>query len=223
MAKRRWMAPALVLSGVLAACSGDAPQGERDAGTRTWDSTLRQELLSMAAADQEVREGFGPDALGDTAFMGRMARTDSAHTRRLRELVDSLGWPEADAVGSEGLEAAFLLVQHAADPAFRARMLPRVEEDVRAGHLDPQDYALLVDRVRQQEGRLQLYGTQLSMDAGDEGLRLDPIEDSAGVDARRAALGLPPLATYLDLVEEQTGVDVIGHEPAADTTGGVQG
>ncbi len=133
--------------------------------------------------------------------------------------MDSLGWPTLDAVGQAGLEAAFLLVQHATDPEFQQRMLPRVEADVRAGRLNPQDYALLVDRTRQKQGKLQLYGTQLSMVPGSRQATLDPIADSANVDARREELGLPGLAEYLDLVEQQTGFDVVGHEPAPGSSG----
>jgi hypothetical protein len=174
----------------------------------------------MAALDQEVREGFGPDAVADTAFMGRMARTDTANTLRLRALMDSLGWPGPDDVGQEGMEGAFLLIQHATDPDFQRRVLPQVEADVRAGRLDPQDYALLVDRTRQREGLRQLYGTQISMRPGESQATLDPIEDSADVDARRSALGLPSLSTYLDLIERETGFDVVGHPPEPDSGSG---
>ena len=124
-------------------------------------------------------------------------------------------------MGTEGLEAAFLLLQHATDTAFQRRLLPEVEEDVRAGRLDPQDYALLVDRTRQHSGHRQLYGTQLTLVPGTREARLDPIEDSASVDERREALGLPPLERYLEVVEERTGFDVVGWEPTpADGAGG---
>lgn len=174
----------------------------------------------MKARDQEVRGGFGPETSADTAFMRRLARTDTVHTRRLSALVDSLGWPSVDEVGGEVLEAAFLLVQHSTDPDFQKRMLPRIEADVRAGRLNPQDYALLVDRTRQREGLLQLYGTQLSMGPGGGTATLDPIEESATVDVRREELGLPSLSRYLDIVEERTGFDVVGHEPAPDSGAG---
>jgi hypothetical protein len=51
---------------------------------------------------------------------------------------------------------------------------------------------MLEDRIRALEGRPQTFGTQLDWQAG----RLSPlpIEDEAGVDARRAKAGLSPLA-----------------------------
>jgi hypothetical protein len=69
-----------------------------------------------------------------------------------------------------------------------------VEAAYRAGQVDGQSVALLTDRVAKARGRLQIYGTQTTFQ-GSEPV-FDPIEDSAGVDARRARLGLLPLAVY---------------------------
>jgi hypothetical protein len=57
----------------------------------------------------------------------------------------------------------------------------------------------LTDRVEVKAGRPQIHGTQLSLANGR--WVLDPIRDSVGVDARRRAMGLPPLADYLRLVD----------------------
>ena len=48
--------------------------------------------------------------------------------------------------------------------------------------------------MRKAKGRPQVYGTQSTIRDGQA--IIDPIEDSAGLDARRAQLGLPPLAVY---------------------------
>jgi hypothetical protein len=61
---------------------------------------------------------------------------------------------------------------------------------------------MLEDRVRMFEGRPQLYGTQLEPD--DEGRpRPYPIEDPEGVDERRRAVGLEPLAERLARAEPE--------------------
>jgi hypothetical protein len=57
------------------------------------------------------------------------------------------------------------------------------------------EVALLIDRIEVKAGRPQIYGTQLSLKDGK--LVLDPLSDSAGVDARRRQMGLGPLAEYL--------------------------
>lgn len=161
----------------------------------------------MAREDQATRQGFGPETMTDTAFLGRMIRADSAHSRRLRSLVEAHGWPSVEGVGRQALEDAFLIVQHTPYEAWQRAMLANVEAGVRTRVLDAQDYALLYDRVQVHQGLPQRYGTQL--DAGTDGvLRLQPLEDPARVDSVRATLGLPPLAVYLSAVEESLGMKV---------------
>src|SRR5437870_12291511 len=61
------------------------------------------------------------------------------------------------------------------------------------GEVSPLNVAMLEDRIRTFEGRPQRYGTQFDW---DEHGRLSPLplEDPAGVDARRRATGPGPLA-----------------------------
>ena len=60
----------------------------------------------------------------------------------------------------------------------------------------PLEVAMLEDRIRTFEGRPQRYGTQFDWDEHGH-LSLLPLEDPAGVDARRRAIGLGPLAQDL--------------------------
>ena len=170
------------------------------------DSALRRELLAMGLEDQAVREGLTPATFSDTAFMGRMVRTDSALSIRLQEIIAQHGWPEADRLGTDAVHAAFLIVQHSPFPEFLRASLPHVEADVRAGRLDAQDYAALVDRVRDQAGQPQLYGTQYELIDGV--MIRSPVEDPANLDRRRAELGLMPIAEYERLLGELYEVEV---------------
>jgi hypothetical protein len=79
-----------------------------------------------------------------------------------------------------------------------------LEGAFRRGEAAGQDVALLTDRVRQGEGKLQLYGTQATITDG--GLVVDPIENPTELDRRRASLGLPPHAVYLRLLREAYGL-----------------
>ena len=58
--------------------------------------------------------------------------------------------------------------------------------------------ALLTDRVLLRQGKSQRYGSQFQM--GKNGLEPSPIEDETNVDARRAQMGMMPLADYLCMV-----------------------
>jgi hypothetical protein len=103
-------------------------------------------------------------------------------------------------VGSDGANAAFLLVQHAdRDTAFQASVLPLLERAYAAGDAEGPQVALLTDRLAVARGRRQVYGSQADIVGGR--VVLKPIADSASVDARRARVGLPPLADYVRLLD----------------------
>jgi hypothetical protein len=160
----------------------------------------REQLAERVRADQAVREGFGVGGVIDSAQGAAMARTDSANTAWLKTYVARWGWPTTAQIGKDAVEAAFLIVQHAVhDTAFMRAMLPAIEQAHRRGDLNGGAVALLTDRIEVKAGHPQIYGTQLSLKDGR--WVLDPIADSAGVDARRKGMGLPPLAEYLRIVD----------------------
>ncbi len=120
----------------------------------------------------------------------------------MRAIVRQYGWPGPELVGKDGTEAAFLLVQHS-NLAFQKEMLPLVQNAYRSGKLSGQSYALLLDRVLVGEGKPQVYGTQAKRFEEWKGKEpvLEPIEDEANVDKRRAEVGLSPLAEYIELLK----------------------
>jgi hypothetical protein len=142
------------------------------------------------------RDGKQPDS----ALIARLRAVDAENTAWLSALVARNGWPGRSLVGVDGADAAFVLVQHAdADTAFQARVLQLLARAYRTGEVTGQQLALLTDRVATARGNPQVYGTQLELVAGRAVLK--PLIDSAGVDGRRAAVGLPPLREYLRLID----------------------
>jgi hypothetical protein len=191
-----------VLIALGGACSRHAGAASGQLAAR--DTALRDELLRREAADQAVREQVvAAGRLGkepDRALSARRDTVDAENTRWLAETVARVGWPGHSMVGVDGADAAFVLVQHAdADTAFQARVLPLLERAYHAREATGPQLALLTDRVATARGRPQLYGTQVDLVASRAVLK--PILDSAGVDARRAAVGLPPLRVYLRLID----------------------
>ena len=79
-------------------------------------------------------------------------------------------------------------------------MLPLLDTLAQVGEVSGQDLALLTDRVLKQQGLPQRYGSQFDFEDG--AAILYPIRDSAGVDARRAAMGLMPLALYAGFLRQ---------------------
>ncbi|MBX6363719.1 MAG: hypothetical protein IRZ00_07620 [Gemmatimonadetes bacterium] len=163
-------------------------------------AAVRRELAEMGRADQAIREDFTPARMADTAFARRMWREDSACTARLREIVRAYGWPGPARAGKEAAEAAFLIVQHSPSREFRKEVLPILDSLARRGEAPLKDVALLTDRVLKEEGKPQRYGTQPGI--VDRKLVPYPVEDERTLDARRAAMGLPPMSEYLRLAEQ---------------------
>lgn len=121
---------------------------------------LRRELLKRLDRDQTIRNEWIKKGAQkpDEALMKRMRDIDSSNAARMRQIIKRYGWPGPEMVGQDGTEAAFLLVQHA-DYQLQKEMLPFVRDAYRAGKLEGQDYALLLDRVptaRAKEVCLQL-------------------------------------------------------------------
>ena len=165
---------------------------------------LRQELLKRVEQDQSIRNELIRKGVErpDPDVLARMRAIDTSNTERVRAIVRQHGWPSPELVGRDGAEAAFLIVQHS-DLAFQKEMLPLVEKAYRSGGLAGQSYALLLDRVLVGEGKPQVYGTQAKRfeEWKGEEVALEPIEDEANVDKRRAEVGLFPLAEYREMLK----------------------
>ncbi len=163
------------------------------------DEALRAALVSRGRQDQAVRDVFLAGHRQDSTDIQRMLDVDADNTRFLKHVVEARGWPGRSMVGSDGATAAFLIVQHSPDSLFMARVLPMLEKAYAAGEAEGQQVALLSDRVAVRRHQPQRYGTQASLVNGR--FVLDPIADSVHVDARRAQMGMPPVAAYMRILD----------------------
>lgn len=155
---------------------------------------LRKTILQMAKRDAVVRERLVADGSLFEGYHPEMQAVHEENAAALAQIVETHGWPGMSLVGKDGSEAAWIIAQHAIGlPGFQRRCLALLDEAARQGEAPAWQPAYLADRIRALEGRPQIYGTQFDWDEQGEMSPL-PIEDPAGVDARRAAIGLPPLA-----------------------------
>lgn len=182
----------LALPGLARAQTGNPPAPPRD-------EALRAALVSRGRQDQAVREVFLAGHRQDSTDIQRMTDVDADNTSFLKRIVMERGWPGRSMVGRDGATAAFLIVQHSADTSFQAKVLPLIEKAFAAGDAEGQQVALLTDRVAVHRHQPQVYGTQASIVKGR--FALDPIADSANVDARRARVGMPPVAAYMRILD----------------------
>lgn len=207
---RHLFAAGALLVGACTASTPDAPRtpGSSSPGPARWDAARVDTLLRLGREDQAGRMALAQAAAAqDTAALAASMRADSARTRWLRAAVARHGWPSRATVGDSARHAAWLILQHSPDTAWQAEMLPDLERLAARGDLPRGDVALLTDRVLVRRGQPQRYGSQFSLEDGQ--LVPDPLEDVAGLDARRASVGLPPMAEYVRILAEQTGLPVV--------------
>ncbi len=171
---------------------------------------LRAFLLKLQDIDQGIREELLAKGYGnlDSLDIARQEAIDRENTAHLQAIIDEHGWPDRFLVGFDGVQAAFLIAQHA-DEAFQQAILPTIKASYQRGDLSGGEYALFEDRVRVNQERPQLFGTQAYISDGR--LILYPIEDHARIDERRSDLGLEPLADYVKKLEEMYGMKAVGY------------
>lgn len=162
---------------------------------------LRRQLLDMFKADKEARTawidaGMKTDDGSDPTARKVMA-VDARNLKKLKSVIERQGFPGPAQVGVDGVDAAFILVQHAdRDPIFQMKVLPQLEVMRKQGLVSGQQLALLTDRTLRAQGKPQRYGTQFVGNDKTSEMRLQPVEDMASLDERRAGMGMPPLVDY---------------------------
>ena len=155
--------------------------------------------------DQEVRKWTVLSSLSYdeiVTYSTEMALTDSLNQATVFGILDKEGWPAR--LSDKANQAIWLVIDHS-DLAARRKYLDLVKAKAEEGVLDKSDYATLNDRVLMEEGKPQIYGTQIKITGtiifGEEQtlpMYLWPVEDPAALDSLRSSIGLPPIEEYLE-------------------------
>lgn len=122
------------------------------------------------------------------------AQNKIENEKMLIELLDKYGWPTTTEVTEYAAAGAALIINHSTYE-LRSKYFPKLEEAFKKGEAQPLRYAKMRDRLLVEEGKEQLYGTQIKLE--DMKRELYPIYEAENVDHRRAAIGLGPLSEYL--------------------------
>ena len=154
------------------------------------NSKLRDELLAMRDEDVSTRAILvDRGELGGETYHPEMRAVHEKNTKRMKEIIHKHGWPLQSDVGEDGVEAAWLVVQHAVlEQEFQQACLPLLEAAVDAGEAHGWHLAYLQDRILIQQGRPQIYGTQHEVRDG----KVVPMatREPDRVNEKRAKLGL---------------------------------
>lgn len=154
------------------------------------DQSLRNDL-------QPIGKKFGWDSKEVKDFWEKISEIDKKNLAKIIPVIEKYGWLAANEVGDRGNLTLFLVIQHA-DQATQEKYLPLIRAAVKDKKAEGGQLALLEDRVAMLQGKRQIYGSQIGYHPDTKARILLPLEDPDRVDKRRAAVGLNPIAEYLE-------------------------
>lgn len=170
----------------------------------------KAQLIAAALRDRETRARLAQSGALFDGYNPEMEAVHLENAALLEGVIAALGWPDRARFGDDGAAAAFLIAQHAISrPDLQRAALAHILDGVERGAASLIDAAYLADRIAVFEGRPQRFGTQFDWDA-DGALSPAPILAPEGVDARRAEIGLPPMAEAIAAMRAQASAEGAG-------------
>ena len=145
-------------------------------------------------------------------YSTEMERVDSLNQTTVFGILDKEGWPSH--LSDKANRAIWIVIDHS-DLAYRSKYLGLVKEKAEHGVLDKTDYAILNDRVLMEEGKPQIYGTQVKMAATivDDEITMQfflwPVENPTALDSLRNTVGLSAIEEYLKTSGESIGQEIV--------------
>lgn len=155
----------------------------------------------LTGSKKEIFDGIGVLA----------GRVNKQNVSDLKLILAKITWPAISQFGAQADNEAWLIVQHAdLNFSFQKETLATLEKLYPHGETSLANYAYLYDRVATNEAneggpQLQRYGTQGYVLNNRFCLR--PVEDPEGLDTRRNAMGLGPVAEYISQCERVYGLN----------------
>ena len=160
-------------------------------------------LDTIYKEDQEYRqliykiEGkYGYDSNQAKAHWKIINQKDSVNLIKVEKILNLHGWLGPDSIGEKGNITLFLVIQHS-NLKVQKKYLPMLRDAVKKGNAKPSNLALLEDRVALDQGKKQIYGSQIGFDNEKGEYFLLPLYDPDNVDIRRAKVGLEKLHIYV--------------------------
>ncbi len=156
---------------------------------------LKDELLQMVNADQAVREALASTGeLFRHAYHPAMEKVHLKNTNRLKELIEkNRGFPTIAQVGPEACIAALrITLRSVSSPDFMRAQEENLLTLAKENKVPKNFVAMIVDRIRYNEGRKQVYATCSDWDENGI-LRVSDVEEPEKLNHRRRQMDLPEL------------------------------
>jgi hypothetical protein len=178
----------------------ELPVELRFANASTRYPAMARELHAMVEKDQDTRNKAIAAQDENPQAWATVQRVDRANLARLKAMIRQHGWPTAADIGDDGMGDVWLLAQHAPQD-FIAQALPHLRAAADRGEISRSTLALMIDRDLVNRHKPQMYGSQGQVKDGR--FVLFDVQDETNLDARRAEVGLGPIADYKALIEKE--------------------
>ncbi|CAM1361381.1 conserved hypothetical protein [Tenacibaculum litopenaei] len=146
------------------------------------DCSKKLQILSeVYESDQKIRKAND---------LIKHAKEDHRNQELVISIIEKCGIPTLNEVTQKEMTAIWLGLQHTTKK-HRKKYFPQIEKAVKNGDLSKQQYALMKDRILMDEGKPQIYGSQIK-----DG-KLYQLENPATVNERRKKMGMGTIEEYL--------------------------
>lgn len=146
------------------------------------DCNKKNEILSeVYVSDQKIRRENN---------LIKYAKEDHRNQELIISIIEKCGMPTLNEVNQEQMDAIWLVLQHT-ESKYRIKYFPLIEKAVKNGDLSKMQYALMKDRILMDEGKPQIFGSQIKNG------KLYDLEEPETVNKRRQEMGLEPIKDYL--------------------------
>ncbi len=146
------------------------------------DCSKKREILSeVYESDRRIRK---------SNELIKYAKEDHRNQELVISIIEKCGMPTLNEVTQKHMTAIWVGLQHT-NEKYRKKYFPMVEKAVENGDLSKEQYALMKDRILMEEGKPQIYGSQIKDD------KLYKLENPETVNERRKEMGMGTIEEYL--------------------------
>jgi len=146
------------------------------------DCSKKREILSeVLESDQRIRK---------SNELIKYAKEDHRNQELVISIIEKCGMPTLNEVSQKHMNAIWLGLQHTT-AEYRKKYFPKIEQAVKNGELSKEQYALMKDRILMDEGKPQIYGSQIKDN------KLYKLENPETVNERRKEMGMGTIEDYL--------------------------
>jgi hypothetical protein len=172
-------------------------------GQDTLYTKVKQQLLAIEASSTknvnklrvEIQK-YGLNSEPVINLKQDIKSNDSMDLEELKKIINKYGWLGYDEIGNDCNLILFNAIQKA-DLQTQITYFPIVKAAVKNKRARLVHEIYLQDRIYLNQGRRQIYGSQVLLDPETEKYFVLPLDEPENVDKRRAEVGLQPMADYI--------------------------